>query len=397
MRVTTKLGLTVWDLGTDTFTRTQFAENWDLVDAALRVAKQVQIVATVPTTGNFAGRVVMLSADDGGFKAWDLLRYDGSSWAAIGGVEIMSSLPGTGNYAGRCVLLTTSSGAIPAYTLHLYNGSAWRPIDVISIYKNGNLVGSRQQLNFKAGTNVNLTVSDDPDLNAVNVQYDALVPASAVTIQKNGSTVGSKQQIEFITGSNVAITATDSASTDDVGVSIAAINSTPVSSPLMAFSYWNPIELHSYSTSGVMLRTAGHKPTRINPSFLNITFTAPSSGKVLVRLSATISMRTNVQSGPYAPDPFAYANGYCWALTQDEVLVPSSVITLVGHGVRSFASRFSSEMLIEGLLPGQNITWDWAHGLLNSNTGSEGYIFIGGRGDVEGAVAGPAILEAWSV
>jgi hypothetical protein len=119
----------------------------------------VEIVAVLPTTGNFAGRLVFLTTDK------KLYRHTGTAWtaaidasdlsgqltdaqlaaisaakitgqvvasqiadAAIGtakfaagirAVEVVAVLPSTGNAAGRVVFLTTDN------KLYRYNGSAW--------------------------------------------------------------------------------------------------------------------------------------------------------------------------------------------------------------------------------------------------------------------------------
>lgn len=119
----------------------------------------IEIVATLPATGNFAGRTVILTTDN------KLYRHTGSAWTAavpatdIAGqvqaaqiaaleaskitgqivaaqiadgavstakfasgltpVEIVGTLPTTGNFAGRTVVLTTDN------KLYRYTGSAW--------------------------------------------------------------------------------------------------------------------------------------------------------------------------------------------------------------------------------------------------------------------------------
>jgi hypothetical protein len=120
-----------------------------LIDASdIRVAKfasgiaPVEIVSALPSTGNFAGRIVFLTSDT------KLYRYDGAAWTAtvqaadvvgqivagqianaaitiakfaagIAPVEIVTALPGTGNFAGRQAFLTTDGKT------YRYDGAAW--------------------------------------------------------------------------------------------------------------------------------------------------------------------------------------------------------------------------------------------------------------------------------
>lgn len=127
-RVTPK-GFYVWDLTTDSFSHSQLAANWDLVDALLSSAAQsLQLAAAVPTTGNFAGRLVMLSAANSGFAAWTLIRYDGSAWRAVGPLEILPAVPTLGNYPGRVVVLSSASGGFAAWSVIGYDGTAWSVI-----------------------------------------------------------------------------------------------------------------------------------------------------------------------------------------------------------------------------------------------------------------------------
>lgn len=126
MARTTPKGLYVWDLGTDQFSHSQLAANWDLVDSLLDVAaKSVETRTTLPGTGNFAGRLVMLSASDGGFPAWTLVRYDGSAWKNAGAIEVLPSLPTLNNHPGRVVVLSAAVSGFSAWDVVRYDGSAW--------------------------------------------------------------------------------------------------------------------------------------------------------------------------------------------------------------------------------------------------------------------------------
>lgn len=141
-RTTTK-GLFVWDLEGDSFNHTQLAANWDLIDSLLGApATSIQTLAAVPGSGNFAGRLVMLSAANGGFPAWQVIRYDGSTWRPIG-YEILPAVPTSGNFAGRVVVLSSAASGFNAWDMIKYDGSAW------------NIVGGFLNINNGAGaTNI---------------------------------------------------------------------------------------------------------------------------------------------------------------------------------------------------------------------------------------------------
>lgn len=124
-RTTTK-GLYVWDQTTDSFSHSQLAANWDLIDSLLSAPTQaIQTLATIPVTGNFAGRMVMLSGADGGFPAWTAIRYDGSQWRSVGPLEILPAVPTLNNYPGRIVILSAASGSFQPWSMIGYDGTAW--------------------------------------------------------------------------------------------------------------------------------------------------------------------------------------------------------------------------------------------------------------------------------
>lgn len=125
MARSTSKGLYVFDLTTDQYNHTQVAANWDLIDSLLgAAATSVQTLAAVPSTGNFAGRLVMLSATDSGFPAWALIRYDGSAWRTVG-YEILPAVPTLGNFSGRVVMLSAANSGFNAWDMIRYDGSAW--------------------------------------------------------------------------------------------------------------------------------------------------------------------------------------------------------------------------------------------------------------------------------
>lgn len=127
-RVTPNLALTVWDSNSDPFDHTALAANWDKIDAdytRARPANQAEVRTTVPVTGNFEGRLVYLSAADGGFAAGTLIKYHGAAFTPVNGVELLAAVPVSGNFAGRMILLSAASGSFTQWSLIRYDGSAW--------------------------------------------------------------------------------------------------------------------------------------------------------------------------------------------------------------------------------------------------------------------------------
>lgn len=128
-RVTSK-GLYAWDFATDSFNHNQLVANWDLIDSYLvgfdtttKLPKRVQTVTTVPGSGT-AGDLCMLTATNGGFQPYTLLKYDGSNWRPVG-YEIVPAVPISGLFAGRIVILSAASGSFNAWDMIRYDGSTW--------------------------------------------------------------------------------------------------------------------------------------------------------------------------------------------------------------------------------------------------------------------------------
>lgn len=131
-RSTTNLGLTVWDSNADTFDHTALASNWDKIDAdytRTRPTNSAEVRTTVPTTGNFEGRLIYLSAADSGYVAGTLLKYHGSGFTPVNGIEVLGTLPTQNVFAGRIVLLSASSGGFSAWSLVRYDGTSWAVVN----------------------------------------------------------------------------------------------------------------------------------------------------------------------------------------------------------------------------------------------------------------------------
>jgi len=123
----------------------------------------------------------------------------------------------------------------------------------------------------------------------------------------------------------------------------------------------------SYASGGVM--------TAADTTNLRATFTIPSSGKVLVRLSAWGKI---VGASNYAR----------WALMEGAATVTNSNVQVAGAD--NVLARHSATMVLTGLTPGASVTWDWAH---RASNGAAGNSFI----YADSSTIGPAVMEFYGL
>jgi len=122
----TTRGLHVWDVGTDQFDHDELAANWDRLEELIsQGAQSVETLSAIPVTNLFAGRLIMLSVDNGGYRAYTMLRYNGSTWHPVGPLEILPTIPVSGNFAGRVVILSSADGSFAEWDIIRYDGSDW--------------------------------------------------------------------------------------------------------------------------------------------------------------------------------------------------------------------------------------------------------------------------------
>ena len=97
----------------------------------------------------------------------------------------------------------------------------------IAVSKNsGATIGTRRRINFIEGTDVSITVADDSTNEEVDVTIglpSTLTVNARVAVNKNsGATIGTRRRINFIEGSNVTLTVTDDPTNEEVDVTIAS-------------------------------------------------------------------------------------------------------------------------------------------------------------------------------
>ena len=344
-RVTPRLGLYVWDLTTDPFDHVELADNWDAIDAQAFIAKGFEIVSSLPTTGNFPGRVVMLSSPSGGFAAWTLCRFDGGAWAPIGAIEIHPSLPSNPT-EGRMVILSAANSGFAAWTLLRYSGAAWRPIGDIAVYENSEpKVGSTSALNFQSGAGITYTIADDNTNEKVDVTVNAEV--SAIAVKKNGVLIGNRQTLNFVEGSNVTLDITSTGSPNEINIT-ANVGSPPTQPGTSILDYAVRNEVASDDVTLGQSSPGSSTWTELDTTNLRVDFTVPASGQVMLSMSANVySFSTTA------------AQRVRWAVTTGGgSQVNASIIGLTSD--RLDGDHIVARRLITGLTPSSNLTWYWA-------------------------------------
>jgi len=117
------LNLTIWNAANDQFDWTLLANNFSIIDQQFAAAgtqtvsnvpiRFIETLSTVPSTGNTDGRLVYLTATNGGFSANTIIQYKTSttSWYEVGQPELVTQVPPSNHYLGRMIVFTASSGS----------------------------------------------------------------------------------------------------------------------------------------------------------------------------------------------------------------------------------------------------------------------------------------------
>jgi hypothetical protein len=93
----------------------------------------------------------------------------------------------------------------------------------ITFLNNAAAFGNRSALNFIPGTNMAITMLDDPANNRMNVTLNS---DGVTTIWHNGSLIGTRPGINLIDGSNVTISPSDNSTSNRVDITISAVGGT---------------------------------------------------------------------------------------------------------------------------------------------------------------------------
>jgi hypothetical protein len=149
---------------------------------------------------------------------------------------------------------------------------------------------------------------------------------------------------------------------------------TVAATALLASVAYNPATLTTQTTSVTSWGA-------LDSTNLTISFTAPASGNVLVRLEAPSRTSANFN--------------YMWTLLTHNTTTSIAVAALPNVATGSFI-RTPATFKITGLTPGNVYQYDWGHGM--NNTSSTGSTEYGGAtsGAAPGGGVGAAIMEVWS-
>ncbi len=142
---------------------------------------------------------------------------------------------------------------------------------------------------------------------------------------------------------------------------------------LLAYTSYAPASNTVVSTTSTTLAD-------LDATNLQITFTVPSTGHVLVKLTAYTDLSVSTQQ-------------YFWGLRDGSGLVSGSA----GGAFRSVDGMVAaSSFVITGLTPSASLTWKWAHGVTGGATGRTIY---GPGTQATVSTSGnfmPAIMEVWT-
>ena len=116
------------------------------------------------------------------------------------------------------------------------------------------------------------------------VTIDTVDGTDGVAIYTTGTLIGTERGINFIAGDNITLTVTDDPTDDRVNVTIASSGGggEPISGDLIAVTSYAQDSDTDYTTTSTSF-------VDVDTDNLKVTFTAPSSGNVIVRVNAIIA------------------------------------------------------------------------------------------------------------
>jgi hypothetical protein len=136
---------------------------------------------------------------------------------------------------------------------------------------------------------------------------------------------------------------------------------------IIAYNSYDPATLATYTTTST-------SATDCDATNMAVTFTAPSSGKVLVRLTAA----GNSSGG----------TGVLWHIRESTTTLATRFQKYI-NGATATDYPGSAAFVITGLTSGSSHTYKWAH---SCTSGATSKVYAGGSGSV-----GPAVMEVFSL
>lgn len=138
---------------------------------------------------------------------------------------------------------------------------------------------------------------------------------------------------------------------------------------LIGLKVYNPTSATTKTATGVGQANI----TDLDTTNLVVTFTAPPSGHVLIKLAALCAQGTN-------------GVGYHWAVRDGSTTKAAAYVT-----ASNAANRPHCVLEVTGLTPGTSYTYKWAAYVESASTGS---LFAGSTATVPDR---PAVMEVWAV
>lgn len=143
--------------------------------------------------------------------------------------------------------------------------------------------------------------------------------------------------------------------------------SSGASTGVIGFTSYNPSTATTHTVSSTTLAA-------VDSTNLTVSFTAPSSGNVLVRLNAVAAGGSGYES--------------YWALFTHSTTTQQGLT--FGLGTLANATRVTAPIEVTGLTSGTSYQFDWAY----ASASSSSYLYLGGTGTTGSPYpVGPAIME----
>lgn len=138
------------------------------------------------------------------------------------------------------------------------------------------------------------------------------------------------------------------------------------------------------ATEANVATTAATAMTAFDTTNLRLTFTAPSSGRVLVRIGCTGTVAT----GPLMPQVLL------GVLASSTVVARVAANPIIGSSNVGAYGRYEVQFVVSGLTPGDSYTWDAAYGVETGQASTK--LAWGGPDDTTGNNAfGGFTFEVW--
>jgi hypothetical protein len=138
-------------------------------------------------------------------------------------------------------------------------------------------------------------------------------------------------------------------------------------SRLLARTSYNPDPSTTYTRAAATFAD-------VDATNLSAAFTVPYSGKVLVRLSAWVSISSATHQ---------------WGLRESSSDVTDSATAVKKNPAATVPRRVEADIIITGLTANDSKTWKWS--LRSEGAGDTATIYVGGT------TYGPATMQVWSI